>query len=82
MSGSRAKKLRKALEETAISLLPQGWKKLKRAWTRTPRPERQSFDVTREVLALRRADEATVRKWLDKKSPAEIKTLRKRVLGK
>jgi hypothetical protein len=38
--------------------------------------------VTREVLALRRADEATVRKWLDKKSPAEIKTLRKRVLGK
>jgi hypothetical protein len=61
MSGSRTKWLRR--EADGLGLQPRGWRKLKRAWSRTPRPERQDFSVLEEVALLRRIDKA----WLEEK---------------
>jgi hypothetical protein len=82
MSGSRAKALRRAMEETRIKLLPRGWRRLKRAWNETPRPERRSFDVAATVRSLRGEDESLVRKWLSSKPAGYVKALKKRILGK
>ena len=80
MSGSRTKQLRR--EARGLGLQPRGWRNLKRAWSRTPRPERSQFDAFEEVAILRGVDKARIEGRLRKLPREKLEALYRKVTGK
>ena len=56
MSGSAVKRLRAQVVESDIKLYRKGWRKLKRAYARTPAEEKQRFQVKDHLHLLRMED--------------------------
>lgn len=75
MRGSRVAKLKR--EALSIGATRRGWRKLKRAWTTTPRPERRDFDAVVALFRLQWWDPAKLKAWLGKQPQHILERLHK-----
>lgn len=82
MSGKRAKQLRREMLDVGGDLDSRGWRSLKAAWTRTPRPDRRRFSVLDFIGDLRIARRELLEAHLRAMPQGRLERLYDRVVRK